>query len=90
MYRNDRAVDTHRTIRQSIQLASLHKHLSDAEIEDICRAVGHRWRRRELPPGVMVRSMVYRELNPDRSIAAMLADLAAQWAPVMRTPSDSA
>ena len=90
MYRNDRAVDTHLDMRQSIQLASLQKHLSDSEIEDVCRAVGHRWRRRELPPAVMVRSMVYRSLNPDRSIAAVLADLAARWAPAMRAPSDSA
>lgn len=42
MYRNDRAVDTHLDMRQSIQLASLQKHLSDSEIEDVCRAVGHR------------------------------------------------
>lgn len=58
-------------------MAAVQEFLSDAEIETICRQLGHTWRRRRLPPGVTVRSMVYRSLNPDRSIQAAVTDLAA-------------
>jgi putative transposase len=60
-----------------VQLAALQEFLSDDEIETICRHLGHTWRRRVMPPGVTVRSMVYRSLHPDRSIQAAVADLAA-------------
>jgi len=57
-------------------VAALQEFLSDEEVEAICRQLGHTWRRRLLPPGVTVRSMVYRSLHADRSIAAVVADLA--------------
>jgi len=60
-----------------VQLAALREYLSDGEIETICRQLGHRWRRRILPPGVTVRSLVYRGLHRDHSIQAVVADLAA-------------
>ncbi|MEE9601677.1 MAG: hypothetical protein V3V75_00125, partial [Thermoguttaceae bacterium] len=47
-----------------LQLAALSKLLGDDEIGTICRELGHRWRKRRLPPGVTVRSMVYRGLHP--------------------------
>jgi hypothetical protein len=75
-----RIVSSHRwprQIRKSLQLACLARLLTDAEIEGICREFGHRWRDRKLPPGTTVRSMVYRGLHPDHSIAGMLADLSA-------------
>lgn len=68
---------SHQRFRRSIQLSALGEFLSDDEIEGICAELGHTWRRRELPPGDTVRSMVYRRLSPDRSIAGVLADLAA-------------
>jgi len=58
-------------------VAALQVFLSDEEIETICRQLGHTWRDRSLPPGVTARSLVYRSLHPDRSIAATVADLAA-------------
>jgi hypothetical protein len=58
-------------------MSALQSFLSDQEIETICRQLGHVWRRRALPPGVTVRSMVYRSLHPDHSIQAAMADLAA-------------
>jgi hypothetical protein len=64
--------------------------LPDTEIEAICRGIGHRWRDRQLPPGPTVRSMVYRGLHPDHSIAAVLADLAATLGPDVSTPTDAA
>ena len=60
-----------------VQVTALGAFLSDEEIEMICRQLGHRWRCRLLPPGVAVRSMVYRSLHPDHSIQAAVADLAA-------------
>jgi len=68
---------SHRRFRRSLQLSALEEFLSDAEIEAICVEHGHAWRRRLLGPGDMVRSMVYRRLSRDRSIARVLADLAA-------------
>lgn len=58
-------------------MAALQAFLSDEEVETICRQLGHTWRDRSLPPGVTARSVVYRSLHPDRSIAAAVADLAA-------------
>jgi hypothetical protein len=79
-----------RSFRESLQLAALEDLLPDAEIEAICRDIGHAWRNRQLPPGPTVRSMVYRGLNPDHSIAAVLADLAALLGPDAPAPTDSA
>jgi hypothetical protein len=79
-----------RHFRKSLQLAALEELLPDQEIEAICRETGHAWRRRQLPPGPTVRSMVYRGLNPDHSIAAVLADLGALLGPDTPTPTDSA
>lgn len=59
------------------QVAALQVFLSDEEIGTICCQLGHTWRDRSLPPGVTARSLVYRSLHPDRSIAAAVADLAA-------------
>jgi hypothetical protein len=64
--------------------------LPDAEIEAICRDIGHLWRNRKLPPGQTVRSMIYRGLNHDHSIAAVLADLAALSGHDGPAPTDSA
>jgi hypothetical protein len=75
---------------ESLQLAALENLLPDAEIEAICREIGHMWRNRQLPPGSTVRSMVYRSLHPDHSIAAVLADLAALLGPGVPAPTDAA
>jgi hypothetical protein len=90
MYRIGRCAQSHQQIRQSLQLAALGDLLPDAEIEAICENLGHRWRRRDLPPGATLRSMVYRGLHPDHSIAGMLADLAALLGPELSAPTDSA
>jgi len=71
------ATTSHHFFEHPVQLAALQEYLSDAEIETICRQLGHKWRDRDLPPGVTVRSLVYRSLNPDKSINAVIADLAA-------------
>lgn len=81
---------SHQQICRSVQLAALDDLLADGEVEAICRSVKHRWRRRQLPPGPTVRSMVYRGLHPDQSIAAMLADLAAALGPDVAAPTDAA
>ena len=75
---------------KSLQLAALENLLPDAEIEAVCREIGHAWRNRQLPPGSTVRSMVYRGLHPDHSIAAVLADLAALLGPDVPAPTDAA
>lgn len=90
MYRIVNPLRSHQQFRQSIQLAALGEHLPGAEIEGICCDINHVWRDRQLPPAVMVRSMVYRHLCPDRSIAAVLADLAALAGPGGQAPTDSA
>jgi hypothetical protein len=79
-----------RSFRESLQLAALENLLPDPEIEAICREIGHAWRHRQLPPGSTVRSMVYRGLHPDHSIAAVLADLAALLGPDVPAPTDAA
>jgi hypothetical protein len=88
-----RIVVSHRSprqIRKSLQLGCLAKLLTDAEIGGICRELGHRWRDRKLPPGTTVRSMVYRGLHPDHSIAGMLADLSAGMESDDPAPTDAA
>jgi len=78
MYRIVVSSRSPRQIRTSLQLASLAPLLPDGEIEGLCRGLGHTWRNRRLPPGTTLRSMVYRALHPDHSIAGMLADLGAR------------
>jgi hypothetical protein len=90
MYRIVHSGHSHQRIRRSIQLAALDKLLPDKEVEAICRELGHAWRDRKLPPGTTVRSMIYRGLHPDHSIAGMLADLAARLAPNVSAPTDAA
>lgn len=63
--------------RQALQGPVLRELLSDAEIETICLELGHVWRDRQLPPGVTLRSMVYRGLHPDKTIAHVVDHLAA-------------
>jgi hypothetical protein len=72
-----------------LQLAALSELLGDEEIETVCRELGHQWRERRLPPGVTVRSMVYRGLHPDHSIKATLADMAAAESGIEEAPSDA-
>jgi hypothetical protein len=90
MYRIVHCPKSHQRIRRSLQLAALDGLLPDREIEAICRQLGYHWRKRQFPPGPTLRSMVYRGLYPDHSIAAMLADLAALLGPETAPPTDSA
>jgi hypothetical protein len=90
MYPIDPSGKSHQQIRRSVQLAALDELLPDAEVEAICRDLKHCWRNRLLPPGPTVRSMVYRGLHPDRSIAAILADLAALLGPQAPAPTAAA
>ena len=90
MYRIVTSPCSPRSFRKSLQLAALDEVLPDPEIDALCRELGHTWRNRQLPPGPTVRSMVYRGLSPDHSIAAVLADLAALLGPDDPAPTDSA
>ena len=90
MYPIVRSAKSHREFRRSVRLSALRELLPDQQIEDICRQLGHTWRDRKLPPGRTLRSMVYRGLNRDQSIAATLANLAAAWGPDAEAPTDSA
>ena len=74
---------------EQFQVAALRELLSDEEIETICRQLGHTWRDRVLPPGVTVRSMVYRGLHSDKSIERILMDMAAADAMLGRAPAAS-
>jgi len=82
--------ESQQRFRASVQLAALEEHLCDQQIEDVARELGHTWRTRQLPPAVTVRSMVYRGLHPDRSIAAVVADLVASGVCSDPTLTDSA
>jgi hypothetical protein len=90
MYRIVHSRKTHQRIRRSLQLAALDELLPDRQVEALCRQRGHRWRNRKLPPGPTVRSLVFRGLHPDHSIAGMLADLAGRWEGDTTAPTDSA
>ncbi len=90
MYRIVHSAESHQRIRRSLQLAALDKLLPDREVEALCRDLGHDWRTRKLPPGPTVRSMVFRGLHPDHSIAGMLADLAGLLGPDVPAPTDAA
>ena len=83
--------DAGKEFGRSVSAAALGAMLTDEEIERICRQLGHRWRRRALPPAVTVRSMVYRGLHPDKSIATVLSDLASGGRdPHTHAPTDAA
>lgn len=74
-----------------VSLAALDRVLSNEEIDTICGRLGHRWRTRALPPAATVKSMVYRGLHPDKSIATVLTDLAAASPdPKWHAPTDAA
>jgi hypothetical protein len=81
---------TQSSVRQHCPLAALRELLTDDEIEVVCRQLGHAWRARLLPPAVTVRSMVWRGLHPDKSIANLLADLAAAQDIPDAGPTDAA
>jgi len=89
MYAIVTAPDSHQHFRRSVQLAAVQEVLPDREVHQVCRDLGYAWWNRMLPPGCLVRSMVYRGLQADRSIAAVLADMAS-LAGVDDAPSDSA
>lgn len=77
MYTIVNARDSHQHFRRSVQLAAIEDVLPDREVHAICRQLGYAWRNRQLPPEGMIRSMIYRSLSRDRSITAVLADMAA-------------
>ena len=76
MFRIDKPAGSHPGFSQGIQVAALHELLGDDEIGLVCSQLGHTWRNRIFTPAVTVRSMVHRALNPDKSIRAVLTDLA--------------
>ncbi len=80
----------HDLFEHPVQLSALQDHLSNDEIDTICRHLGHKWRDRGLPPSVTVRSLIYRSLHPDKSINAALADMAAAGQTDKSTVTDSA
>jgi len=80
---------SHQPFRRSVPPAALQDLLSDTEVETICHRLGHTWRRRIFGPAVTVRSMVYRSLHPDKSIRAVLADLAAADDRLEGPPADA-
>ena len=84
------AAESHHLFDHPVQLAALKEHLSNAEIDTVCRQLGHKWRDRDLPPSVTVHSLLYRSLHPDKSINAALADLAASGQDDISDVTDSA
>lgn len=89
MHRIDTSAGSHPGFSQGIQVAALQALLSDHEIELVCRNLGHTWRDRIFTPAVTVRSMVHRALNPDKSIRAVLTDLAVVDDRLKQTPADA-
>lgn len=89
MHRIDRSDDSHSDSSHRIQVAAFQELLSDHEIELVCRRLGHTWRNRIFTPGVTVRSMVHRALNPDKSIRAVLTDLMVVDDRLIQTPADA-
>lgn len=77
-------------IRSAVSPKDLEPLLSEAEIETICRQFGHTWRQRLFTPAVTVRAMVHRGLHPDKSIAAVLTDLAPTLRGTIVAPTRSA
>jgi hypothetical protein len=63
---------------RNFQVAALTRFLPDAVVETFLRELGRVWRNRLLAPVIMVWSMVYRALHPDKAIRTVVADFAAQ------------
>jgi len=78
------------TFCQPVHLAALKDLLTDEEIEVVCSQLGHQWRNRIFTPAVTVRSLVYRSLNPDKTIENVLADMVANEDALETEPTDSA
>ncbi len=89
MHRIDTSVGFHSGSSRHIQVAALQDLLGDQEIELVCRRLGHNWRDRIFTPAVTVRSMVHRALNPDKSIRAVVTDLAVVDDRLTQTPADA-
>jgi len=89
MHRIDKSSGSRSGFSRRIQVAALQGLLSDHEIELVCRQLGHTWRDRIFTPAVTVRSMVHRALNPDKSIRAVLTDLAVVDDRLKQTPADA-
>jgi hypothetical protein len=69
-----------RQFKEKIQSTSLNQFgslLSDKEIFALCDLMEHQWRTSPLSPPVMVRSLVYRSLNSDKSIRQIVEELIA-------------
>ncbi|MFC1633262.1 hypothetical protein ACFL5Z_00360 [Planctomycetota bacterium] len=49
MYIIDKSTEDQQIISQRIPFAALRELLTDAEIETICKQLGHTWRERRLP-----------------------------------------
>jgi len=89
MYHIGKSTEDQQIFSQRIPFAALRELLTDAEIETICKQLGHIWRERRLPPAIMVRSLVYRSLHRNKSIKTLLTDMAA--ANIQRkAPTDAA
>jgi hypothetical protein len=77
MYIINKSTEDQQIFSQRIPFAALRELLTDAEIETICKQLGHTWRERRLPPAIMVRSLVYRSLHRNQSIKTLLTEMAA-------------
>lgn len=62
---------------QNHSLAEFDSILSDEEIFGLCDLLGHEWRESPLTPAVVVRSLVYRSLHPDKAIRHVVEALVA-------------
>ena len=89
MQRIDKSIGSHSGFPHGLQVAALQDLLSDQEVDLVCRHLGHTWRDRIFTPAVTVRSMVHRALNPDKSIRAVLTDLAVADERLKQTPADA-
>lgn len=77
MYSIDNSTKHQQIFSRRLPFAALRELLKDAEIETICKQLGHTWRERRLPPAITVRSLVYRSLHRNQSIKTLLTDMAA-------------
>jgi len=89
MDRIDKSLGSRPGFPHGVQVAALQELLSDQEVDLICHHLGHTWRDRIFTPAVTVRSMVHRALNPDKSIRAVLTDLAVADERLKQTPADA-
>jgi len=89
MYIIDKSTEDQHIFSQRIAFAAIGELLTDAEIESICKQLGHTWRVRKLPPAITVRSLVYRSLHRNKSIKTLLTDMAATN-PQHKAPTDAA